>query len=117
MDRFAIILSGLCLLHCLAVPFSILLGPVLAGWLDETETSVHWLLLALALPVSVYALLRGYRSHRSILTLCLGGVGLGLMLLGVLHLFGEEYEILLTAVGVIALLAAHIRNLLNHEHD
>lgn len=118
LDRIAVFLSGLCLLHCLALPFALLLGPLLGDWLQDSETQVHWLLLALALPVSAIALWRGFRKHHSALTLTLGLVGLLLMFIGVSHLIGERWEVILTVVGVSALLVAHIRNMTGkHSHD
>jgi len=117
LDRAAVFLSGLCLLHCLAVPFALLFGPVLGHWLSTTETQVHWWLLATALPVSVFALARGYQRYPSKLTLSLGAAGLVVMFVGVSHIFNEDWEVLLTAIGVSSLLAAHIRNLRSaHSH-
>ena len=79
---------------------------------------MHWLLLALALPISAIALARGYSRHHSILTLLLGGMGLALMFIGVSHVIGETWEIALTVTGVSSLLVAHIRNLLGaHQHE
>ena len=113
-DRFAIVLSGLCLVHCLAVPLALLLGSVASDWLVDTENEIHWLLFGLALPVSAWALWHGYRRHNSLFTILLGGIGLALMLAGVSHLFGDANEVWLTVVGVTALLIAHIRNAYFH---
>ena len=112
LDRFAIFLSGLCLLHCLALPFAALLGPALGRWLLDTETDVHWLLLALAVPVSLWALARGYRAHPRVFNLVLGIAGLCAMFLGASHWLGEDYEVALTVTGVVAVMIAHIRNAL-----
>ena len=114
LDRIAILLSGLCLLHCLALPFAALFGSVFGGWLLDTETGVHWLLFALALPVSLWALIRGYRAHSGGFNLALGIAGLLAMFLGVSHWLGEQYEVMLTVVGVIAVIIAHVRNALAH---
>lgn len=114
LDGIAIALSGLCLIHCLAIPVAFLLGPVLSQTLVETETSVHWLLLGLAAPVSLWALGNGYRSHGKIFNLILGVIGLMLMLLGAAQLFGHEWEMPLTVIGVLAVLAAHVRNAISH---
>ena len=111
LDRAAVLLSGLCLVHCLAVPFALMFGPLLGQWLLDSETEVHWILLALALPISAIALGRGYIRHHSWLTLVLGGVGLLFMFVGAAHLFGAQWEVLLTVVGVSTLLLAHIRNM------
>jgi hypothetical protein len=118
IDRAAIWLSGLCLVHCLAVPLAFLLAPSLSAWLDATETQTHWILFGLAVPISGVALYRGYRREPNFLTISLGLGGLLLMLLGVAHLFGEELEIVLTTAGVILVMLAHLRNLhAGHEHQ
>ncbi len=114
LDRSAIALSGLCLLHCLALPFALLLGPLLGTWLSESETQVHWVLFGLAIPISSVALWRGFRRHHNLLTVLLGAGGLLLMFLGVSHLLGESIEIELTVIGVSAVLIAHLRNMLGH---
>ena len=118
LDRAAVFLSSLCLLHCLAIPFALLLGPLSGQWLVDSETPVHWLLLAMALPISMVALWRGFRRHHSGLTLSLGVSGLALMFVGVSHFFGDSWEITFTVIGVTALLVAHVRNMLGqHRHD
>jgi hypothetical protein len=91
--------------------------PALNGWLSDTETMAHWLLLTFAAPISLLALWRGYQTAKSTLTLVLGGVGLSLMFLAVIHVMGESWEIPLTVVGVILVLIAHIRNLTQHQHN
>ena len=117
LDRAAIWLSGLCLVHCLAVPVAFLLAPSLSAWLDATETQTHWLLFGLAMPIRGIALFRGYRRPPNGLTVLLGVLGLALMLLGVAHVFGEDLEIILTTAGVVLVMVAHIRNLhLGHDH-
>ena len=119
LDRAAMWLSGFCLAHCLALPIALLLAPTLSQWLEATETTVHWILFGVAIPISAVALLRGYRRFGSAFTLVLGGIGLLLMLLAVSHLLGREFEVALTVIGVIAVLIAHLRNLLGHQalHD
>ena len=119
LDRAAIFISGLCLVHCLAIPVALLLGTVAGDWLLATETHVHWLLLGIAAPVSIWALGRGYRDHGNGATLALGLTGLVLMLLGVSHLFGTRWEVTLTLIGVIAVMVAHVRNAMTrsrHSH-
>ncbi len=117
LDRIAVFLSGLCLVHCLAVPFALVFGPLLGEWLTYSDTQVHWFLLALALPTSALALWRGYRKHHSRVTVWLGSTGLMLMFIGVSHFIGEDWEVALTVVGVSALLIAHVRNMTGkHDH-
>jgi len=117
LDRAAVFLSGLCLLHCLAIPFALLLGPLIGQWLVTSETRVHWILLAVAVPISALALWRGFARRHDRLTVTLGAGGLTLMFIGVSHLLGEAWEVALTVIGVCALLAAHVRNMMpGHTH-
>ena len=116
LDRAAIWVYGLCLIHCFAVPFAFLLAPSVYAGLDTTETQTHWLLFGLALPISAIALNRGYRPQPNLMTVSLGSEGLLLMLLGVTHLFGHELEIFLTTVGAIMVLVVHLRNM-HGRHD
>lgn len=115
LDRWAIFISGLCVVHCLAIPITVLLLPAVSGPLEQEQTLTHWLLLAVALPVSLVALGSGYRHHGGIGTLLLGIVGLILLTLGVSHWLGERWEVPLTVAGGLALILAHLRNL-RHRH-
>ena len=116
LDRLAILLSGVCLVHCLAIPVALLLGPTLGIWLAASETLVHWVLLGLAAPLSVLALGMGFRRHRSRRVVAVGMAGLLLMLLGVSHWFGSTAEAVLTMSGVVLVMWAHIRNALARSH-
>ena len=50
-------------------------------------------------------------------TVSTGVIGLALMLLALLHLLGEAFEITLTTLGVVLVMVAHIRNLhAGHDH-
>lgn len=111
LDRMAIGLSVVCLLHCLALPVFLLALPTLSDYTAGTESPFHWLLLGIALPLSGFALWRGYLHHRHRNVLLLGGLGLTIMFLGVAHLPAEQFETPLTVVGVVVLLAAHVVNL------
>lgn len=115
LDRWAIAVSGLCVVHCLAIPLTLVLMPSVSAGLAEDQTLTHWLLLALALPISALALWSGHRQHPSTLTLGLGLAGLVLLTLGVSHWLGERLEIPLTVAGGVGLIAAHWRNL-RHKH-
>lgn len=111
LDRLAIGLSALCLVHCLALPVALLFAPALEAVVLGTESPFHWVLLGLALPVSGYALWHGYRHHGYRNPLLLGLAGLFIMLLAVAHVLSERLETPLTVVGVLALLAAHLGNI------
>lgn len=111
LDKVAIGLSVVCLVHCLALPVLVLAAPAVGALVLGTESPVHWLLLGLALPVSGYALWHGFRHHHQRLALLLGCCGLALMFVAVAHLTAATLELPLTVAGVLVLLAAHLLNL------
>ncbi|MFP6817017.1 MAG: MerC domain-containing protein [Pseudomonadales bacterium] len=111
IDRIAIMLSTLCLLHCLLIPVVVVLAPAFSSVVLGTETTVHWIFLALAVPISCWALLRGYRRSRRRAGLGAGLVGLLVMFLGVSHLFDPALEVPLTVLGVSLVVVAHALNL------
>jgi len=109
MDGAATSLSGLCLVHCIVLPIVIAAMPALGSVLHMPEWT-HEVLLALALPLSLFALVRGYRNHGRWLPLIVGLVGLGLMALGVLLHQRHVLEVGLTVAGVSLVGIAHIGN-------
>ncbi len=109
LDRSAIGLSGLCLVHCLAFPVVIALSPAMGSVLPRLWW-VHPVILAAALPLAGIALWRGWRGHRDRRPGLLGALGLTLMVAGLAS--GEEavLETVLTVVGGLTLASAHALN-------
>ena len=105
LDWAAVSASGLCLIHCLALPLLIAVLPSFGGVVAGSAT--HWVLLAFAVPVSLWALTRD-RWPSARLPLGLGCIGLILMTLGVALFEGQPMERTLTVVGVSLVAAAHI---------
>jgi hypothetical protein len=111
LDVLGLAISGICLVHCLLLPVAALLVPAMAWGADhDTDHRFHWLLLGLAAPISSLALWRGAVRSGNFRWLIAGSVGLLLMLIGVLHLFGAASEVGFTMAGVSLLAVAHIRN-------
>lgn len=115
LDRWAIGLSALCLVHCLAIPLTLLVLPLFAHDLISHQSAVHWILLVLALPLSAFALIRGYRRHRYVPVIIAGIVGIGTMFVGVAHLAGIQGELPLSILGALCLVYAHVQNM-RHSH-
>ncbi|GAB4153251.1 MAG: MerC domain-containing protein [Sphingomonadales bacterium] len=108
LDRSALGVSALCLLHCLFVPLAVSLAPVF-GWHLWHEDHSHFWFLALAIPLSVFGLWLGFQGHRRWRLLGLGAVGLGLMYVGLTagaSLQGTAF----TMAGVVLVALAHWRN-------
>ena len=112
LDGIAILLSGTCLVHCLALPILVTLFPIAQGsMLDEAR--FHVIILLFIIPTSLIALTIGCRKHKDKLTVALGV--LGLLTLALTALFGHDLlgafgERVVTNMGGIILAGAHIQN-------
>ena len=115
-DALGLTLSGLCLLHCVALPVAAISFPTSLGLLSDQDTLAHFVLLALALPIGGVAFFSSWRRHRALGTLIIGMIGLVVMAIGVSHVFGHDNEIVLTITGVITVAVAHGVNLIR-EHQ
>ena len=112
LDRSAIGLSFLCVLHCLAVPLTLILMPSLAA-LPIADERVHLLLVLLVLPTSTVALTLGCRQHglKHILAWGLTGIAILVLAAGLGEEFLGEYgEKILTVVGSVLVAVGHILN-------
>lgn len=108
-DGLAISASALCLLHCLALPVAIAFLPALAEWVDGGEW-FHVAMLAIAMPLSGWTLIAGWRRHGVVVPLALGGIGLMLLATGLVF-EGQALGTAITVAGGVALALAHLRNL------
>lgn len=117
LDGAAIGLSGLCLLHCLALPFFAGVLPVLMPF---TDSHLHAQILYFAVPLSIVAVGIGYARHHSLRVVIAAAAGLALLILGatVAHgSLGILADRLLTISGSLVLAAAHFWNgLLSRRH-
>lgn len=109
LDAGALALSSLCLLHCLALPLLAAALPLFGAWAQAEW--VHLLFVAIALPLTGYALWRADRRHRlPVMAWIAAGLGLGLLLAGALELPSHAWETPLTVTGSLLLAATHIWN-------
>lgn len=108
LDKSAMTLSGLCLVHCLAGMLVITLFATGSDWFGH---DVHLVGLAMALPLAAIALWRGVRVHGRIGVAILGATGIMLMAISLLITHGGAGEVLLSIIGVSLLAVAHLWNL------
>lgn len=113
LDRWGIMISSACLVHCLALPLLGAMLPLFAASLPADEW-VHPLLLGTALPVTGLALLRGYRRHRLARPALLGCLGLGLIT-AALFSGAHDVEAVLTVAGGLLVATAHLLNWRSHR--
>ena len=107
IDRWAIGLSGLCLVHCVASAVLLTLLASAGGML--LHPIVHDAGRTLAIPVGMLGLGRGIRQHGFMLPASIGGLGLGVMA-GALTLGHDGGEFLYSVVGVLILALGHDLN-------
>lgn len=112
LDGLAVILSGTCMVHCLALPVLVTLFPIVQGSLLE-EQYFHLIMLGLILPTSLIALTVGCRKHKDPVTMALGAAGLVTLTVTALighEIFGVLGERIVTTIGGLILASAHIQN-------
>ncbi len=111
LDRFSILLSAICLVHCVSVPVLFLIGGYVTSVAFLTEHLVHQILLLIALPLSLFSLFSGYRIHKNRKVGILGLLGLVFLILGVFFHESLAREISMTILGSCLLAMAHLLNL------
>lgn len=112
-DKLAIGISVLCMLHCLLLPLALILLPAATGLALLNHELVHEGLLFAIIPISVVALLAGYRHHGSLPALLFGSIGMLLLIGAVLvahEQSGEIAEIAMTVIGSVLLIYGHVVN-------
>ncbi len=107
MDRMAIALSGLCLVHCLAT--SVVLAVLASAGGLLVSPAVHEIGLTLAIMLGVVALGRGVLEHGFMMPSAVGGLGLGVMS-GALTMPHSGLETVYTIIGVAILALGHDLN-------
>jgi hypothetical protein len=109
LDRIAVGLSGLCLVHCVAT--AVLLGLVASAGGLLGSPLIHEVGLTLAMMFGSIALLRGIFEHGFMMPSAIGGLGLGVMA-GALTLPHDGTEAAYTVVGVLIVALGHRLNAL-----
>jgi len=107
LDRIAMGLSGLCLVHCVATAVLLALVSAAGGFLGSPI--IHEVGLTLAMMIGPYALGRGILEHGYMMPSAIGGLGLGVMA-GALSLPHDGREPFYTVVGVMILALGHRLN-------
>jgi hypothetical protein len=108
IDRLGVVISGLCMVHCLAGLF--LSGVLGLGGSVFLDPAIHRFGLALALIVGLITIGSNALRHGHRLPLALGTTGLALMGAAILSNHGA-LEAVLTIGGVLLVASAHIINI------
>ncbi len=120
LDVLGVFFSGLCLVHCLALPLALTLLPLTAASMFVDPRFHLWMLVGVV-PVSALALFVNVRRRRAYRTAAVGLLGVVLIAFAALaHFYGElseSYETALTVIGASLLAAAHLRNFFAAHRD
>ena len=110
-DKMAVGLSMACVIHCFLAPSIIILAYGVSSFSVESEL-LHYAILMLAAPISIFALTLGYKNHKNISVLIFGILGLIILSLAIFleNIVGESGEIALTLLGSIMLALSHFKN-------
>jgi MerC mercury resistance protein. len=113
LDKLAILLSGVCMVHCLLAPVVLTLLPILSLSILVEELVFHQLMLWLVLPSSLVALFIGCRRHRNGAILMTGLLGISVLALVAIwghHNLTASQEKLATTLGGLILALSHYLN-------
>ena len=108
-DAVGMLISILCLVHCLVAPLLIAAVPALGlGFL--AVDGIHVAFAVAVLLAAVVALIPGYRQHHKVSVLVLGASGV-LLVAAATTLAPGVPETAVTVLGSSMLIAAHVTNL------
>src|SRR5262245_23425105 len=112
LDRIAMGLSGLCLVHCLAT--AVVIGLLASAGSFLGSPVIHEVGLTLAMILGAIALGRGIVEHGFMMPSAIGGLGLGVMA-GALSLPHSYAETAYSVAGVLILALGHRLNTMASE--
>jgi hypothetical protein len=113
LDRIAMGISGLCLVHCIGTAILVGLLASASGFLGRPV--IHEVGLTLAMMIGAFALGRGFLEHGFMLPAAVGALGLGVMA-GALTLPEGGHEPIYTVLGVMIVALGHRLNIIA-THD
>jgi hypothetical protein len=107
LDRMAIGLSGLCLVHCIAS--AVFVAFLAAGGSFLLDPIFHEVGMSIAVVLAVFGLGRGILRHGYMMPASVGGLGLGVMLAS-LMIGHENGGTLYSILGVLIVALGHDLN-------
>ena len=107
LDRMAIGLSGLCLVHCIAS--AVFVALLAAGGSFLLDPIFHEVGMSIAIVLAVFGLGRGILRHGYMMPASVGGLGLGVMLAS-LMIGHENGGTLYSILGVLIVALGHDLN-------
>ena len=110
LDTGGVVISSLCLIHCLFLPLFGTIFPLLGVW-SEIEW-IHKMLVLMALPLCAGLIFRPGKIQRRLPAI----LGVALLFTGAFIEVLHEFEVTITVIGAIFLGFAHLQNLRRDRH-
>lgn len=113
LDRFAILLSGVCLVHCLLAPILLTLVPIFSFAALVEDLVFHQLMLWFVVPTSLLALFIGCKKHRLWPIALSGFTGIAILFFVAFlghDIFTVTEEKIITSIGGMVLALSHYLN-------
>ena len=104
-DTLGVVISSLCIVHCLALPIIGLMLPIV-GVVSENEW-LHKILVIMALPLFINL---AFKSNKAYIVLS-AIMGIALLFAGAFFEALHDYEVIMTVIGAAVLGGAHLQNL------
>ena len=114
-DKLGICASVLCLIHCIATPVLLLIFPTTnffffdASHMHEAH-EIFAVVVVISMLIAVYPTCRKH-GHKDIIALALSGITFVLAAVFLHDTLNEHLDHLLTIVGSILLIIAHVKNM------
>lgn len=109
VDKLGIITSGLCAVHCLAIPFLLYSGIWQEAIADDLHGSIEWIIYGVAIVLASLALRRGYMTHKNLQPALFFAIGCLVVLSGLI-LHDHHYDHWIMGFGGLLLVAGHYQN-------
>ena len=110
LDRGGVVISSLCLIHCLFLPLLGTFLPLLGVW-AEIEW-IHKTFVLMAFPLCLNLIFQS----REMLTRITAILGFSLLFSGAFVHALHEFEAIITVIGAICLGFAHLQNIRKVQH-
>lgn len=114
LDKFGIIASILCAIHCAILPILVIFLPTFFLSLFVNEYT-EWIFLMVSFFIGIWSLCLGYSKHKSIKSLTLISIGFTVLLTGklIVHYYNHKtplYLNLLMVLGGLIIASSHYIN-------
>lgn len=109
LDRIGIIVSTTCIIHCLLTPIAIIIIPAMTN-IGANEELLHLIFAIFAIPVAAFSLWHGYKQHSVIRPTFYAVPGIALLWIAMLVHKPHWLESVVTSIGALLVITAHVLN-------